>query len=187
MRRRCSASCAGHLRILQGLRKSPPYPVGSAGYLLSRSVVTFIAKHDGDELPATDISLGLWLARSSQPVRLVSAPDAFHKAGNGQTCLRNTKALVCCHGSMGPKNMNRCGNSSWEKAEPPTETGLDALPLCPSRLPAPLEHRCVLFTQPLANLSRGSAEPAAKKHKGGSKGRKKSREQRRREANAGDR
>ena len=30
-------------------------------------------------------------------------------------------------------------------------------------------------------------EPAAKKHKGGSKGRKKSREQRRREANAGHR
>ena len=29
-------------------------------------------------------------------------------------------------------------------------------------------------------------EPAAKKHKGGSKGRKKSREQRRREANAGN-
>ena len=137
---------ARHLRILQGLRKSPPYPVGSAGYLLSRSVVTFIAKHDGDELPATDISLGLWLSRSSQPVRLVSAPDAFHKAGNGQACVRNTKALVCCHGSMGPKNMKRCGNSSWEKAEPPTETELDALPLCPLRLPAPLEHRCVLST-----------------------------------------
>ena len=74
------------------------------------------------------------------------SPDAFHKAGNGQACVRNTKALVCCHGSMGPKNMKRCGNSSWEKAEPPTETELDALPLCPLRLPAPLEHRCVLST-----------------------------------------
>jgi len=157
---------ARHLNMLRGIRIFPPYPVGSAGYLLSRPVATFIAQHDGDELSATDVSLGLWLSRSPRPVRLISAPDAFYKAGDGKTCLRKPRALVCCHGSMGPRNLKRCGNSSWEEAPPLTEAGLDALPACPGKLPAPLEHRCILFRKEniVSRVSRSSRRDLNYRH-----------------------
>ena len=134
---------ARHLLMLRGLARWPPYPVGSAGYLLSRPVATFIAEHDGDELPATDISLGLWLSHSKKPVRLINAPEAFVRAGDGKACIRKPEALVCCHGSMGPRNMQRCGNSSWT-AMPAVEAEMSALPQCRSKLPAPLDSRCRL-------------------------------------------
>ena len=50
----------------------------------------------------TDISLGLWLSHSKKPVRLINAPEAFVRAGDGKACIRKPEALVCCHGSMGP-------------------------------------------------------------------------------------
>jgi hypothetical protein len=170
---------ARHLHMLRGLGRMPPFPVGSAGYLLSRPVASFISEHGasfppphncslwqatlisdlilskasrlesagGDELPATDLSLGLWLSQSQRPVRLVNAPDAFSKEGDGLGCLHKPNALVCCHGSMGPRNMRRCGNSSWARDAPVTdEAELDALPRCQPRLPAPVRSRCHLVT-----------------------------------------
>ena len=81
--------------------------------------------------------------RSKKPVRLINAPEAFVRAGDGKACIRKPEALVCCHGSMGPRNMQRCGNSSWT-AMPAVEAEMSALPQCRSKLPAPLDSRCRL-------------------------------------------
>ena len=112
----------------------------------------------GDELPATDISLGLWLSHSKKPVRLINAPEAFVRAGDGKACIRKPEALVCCHGSMGPRNMQRCGNSSWT-AMPAVEAEMSALPQCRSKLPAPLDSRCRLGSGGEGLAHREACEP----------------------------
>jgi len=91
----------------------PPFPLGSAGYALTRAVAAYVVAHNGTELQGEDVSMGLWLSEwtSAPAVRIVNAPTRF-TAHDGRTCLTSPKALVMGHGIMGPKNAQRCADAA---------------------------------------------------------------------------
>ena len=91
----------------------PPFPIGSTGYALARTVAAYVVAHNGTELQGEDVSMGLWLSEwtSAPAVRILHAPAQFYE-GDGRACLTNPRTLVMGHHNMGAKNARRCAEAS---------------------------------------------------------------------------
>ena len=76
------------------LRMYPPFPKGSAGHIVSRSVAQYIADHSDSLLTyqQEDVSLGMWMAESPLAVQW---NNSLHMvAQEGGNCLDTTKFLI---------------------------------------------------------------------------------------------